>query len=104
MAQNPYIGQRLSYGNHICTVRYIGSVQGTEGQWLGVEWDDPSRGKHSGEHGGLTYFECNYLLIVLCLDILLMMLSRKAAAEILTRALLYAKTAQQIEREASWKP
>ena len=24
--------------------------------WLGVEWDDPARGRHSGEHGGRQYF------------------------------------------------
>ena len=29
------------------------------GLWLGVEWDDPSRGKHSGEHNGVQYFTCN---------------------------------------------
>ncbi len=29
------------------------------GAWLGVEWDDPSRGKHSGTHEGKLYFTCN---------------------------------------------
>jgi dynactin complex subunit len=58
MATEPYIGKRLSYDNQLCTIRYIGEVKGTKGQWLGVEWDDPSRGKHSGEHGGIKYFEC----------------------------------------------
>ncbi|KAI5282232.1 hypothetical protein KEM54_002884 [Ascosphaera aggregata] len=47
------IGSRLSYDNSLCTVRYIGEVQGTKGQWLGVEWDDPTRGKHAGEHQGV---------------------------------------------------
>jgi dynactin complex subunit len=23
-----------------------------------VEWDDPTRGKHSGEHNGVRYFAC----------------------------------------------
>ncbi|PSN72765.1 tubulin-specific chaperone E [Corynespora cassiicola Philippines] len=53
-----YVGKRLSYDGQLCTVRYIGEVKGTKGEWLGVEWDDPIRGKHSGEHGGVKYFEC----------------------------------------------
>ena len=40
------------------TVRYVGSVDGQEGEWVGVEWDDPSRGKHDGSHDGKRYFEC----------------------------------------------
>lgn len=49
-----------------CTLRYIGPVttQTTNTQteaerdriWLGVEWDDPARGKHSGTHLGTAYF------------------------------------------------
>ncbi|KAL1599615.1 hypothetical protein SLS60_007418 [Paraconiothyrium brasiliense] len=57
MAAEFYVGKRLSYDNQLCTVRYIGEVKGTKGKWLGVEWDDPIRGKHSGEHGGTKYFE-----------------------------------------------
>jgi hypothetical protein len=33
-------------------------VEGTEGEWVGVEWDDPTRGKHDGSHAGVRYFEC----------------------------------------------
>jgi hypothetical protein len=40
------------------TVRYVGSVDGQDGEWVGVEWDDPSRGKHDGSHDGKRYFEC----------------------------------------------
>lgn len=58
MASEVYVGKRLSYGGHLCTVRYVGEVKGTNGDWLGVEWDDATRGKHSGEHGGIRYFEC----------------------------------------------
>lgn len=39
------------------TVRFAGAVAGTEGEWLGVEWDDAARGKHGGEHEGVRYFE-----------------------------------------------
>ena len=52
------VGQRLAYNTDLCTIRYIGEVQGTKGSWLGVEWDDPARGKHSGEHNGTQYFNC----------------------------------------------
>lgn len=56
--QTPSVGTRLSFDGALCTVRYVGAVEGTTGQWLGVEWDDPTRGKHSGEHKGVKYFEC----------------------------------------------
>lgn len=58
MSSNFSIGQRLSFSGALCTVRYVGPVQGTKGDWLGVEWDDPAKGKHSGEHEGVEYFEC----------------------------------------------
>jgi dynactin complex subunit len=56
-----HLGQRICFkGDHRCTVRYEGSVEGTDkGKvWLGVEWDDPKRGKHNGEYGGRRYFYC----------------------------------------------
>ena len=31
------------------------------GVWFGVEWDDLSRGRHSGEHEGVQYFTCKYV-------------------------------------------
>ncbi|KAL7270016.1 hypothetical protein RUND412_007293 [Rhizina undulata] len=58
MSTNFYPSQRLSYTAALCTVRYVGSVEGTAGEWLGVEWDDVHRGKHSGEREGKKYFEC----------------------------------------------
>ncbi|PWY95042.1 putative tubulin-specific chaperone [Aspergillus sclerotioniger CBS 115572] len=56
--ESAQVGQRRSYAGDLCTVRYVGSVEGTSGEWLGVEWDDPTRGKHSGEHRGVRYFTC----------------------------------------------
>ncbi|KAI9825572.1 MAG: hypothetical protein M1826_006962 [Phylliscum demangeonii] len=53
-----HLNQRLSFASATCTIRYIGPVSGTPGEWLGVEWDDARRGKHSGEHGGIKYFKC----------------------------------------------
>ena len=63
MASERYIGTRLSYSGALCTIHYIGRVSGTKGEWLGVEWDDPENGKHSGEHQGVKYFECKPLTI-----------------------------------------
>ena len=47
-----------------CTLRYVGPVatqasthDEQERIWLGVEWDDASRGKHSGYHLGKSYFK-----------------------------------------------
>ena len=54
----PYVGQRLSLKGQACTVRYVGAVADKKGEWLGVEWDDASRGKHDGTHDGTSYFTC----------------------------------------------
>lgn len=58
MAPTHEVGQRLSFDGALCTIRFIGDVAGTSGTWLGVEWDDPSRGKHDGCHKGVRYFAC----------------------------------------------
>ena len=40
-------GVRIRIGEHFkATIRYVGSVDGQEGCWVGLEWDDISRGKH----------------------------------------------------------
>ncbi|KAI9679052.1 MAG: hypothetical protein M1829_001722 [Trizodia sp. TS-e1964] len=52
------IGQRISFSNSLSTIRYVGPLEGSNGDWLGVEWDDPGRGKHSGNYNGVRYFEC----------------------------------------------
>ncbi|VUC20332.1 unnamed protein product [Clonostachys rosea] len=58
MSQTHHLGQRMSFDGALCTVRYIGEVATTAGTWLGVEWDDSSRGKHDGSHKGVRYFKC----------------------------------------------
>lgn len=52
----PLIGSRFVFQDHRGTICYTGPVDGTTGVWLGVEWDDTGRGKHSGERGGKSYF------------------------------------------------
>lgn len=58
MTDAHYIGERISYDDAPCTVRYIGEVTGATGSWLGIEWDDGTRGKHDGSHKGTRYFKC----------------------------------------------
>ena len=53
-----YVGQRLSYDGFLCTVRYFGPLENTTGLWLGVEWDESTRGKHSGQFNGKAIFQC----------------------------------------------
>ncbi|KAF9573972.1 hypothetical protein EC968_007658 [Mortierella alpina] len=52
------VGQRIESDYKRGTVRYVGAVPPTKGEWIGVEWDDKERGKHSGEHNGTQYFQC----------------------------------------------
>lgn len=56
----PTIGSRINYASNLGTVRYVGQVDGTKGIWLGIEWDDPQRGKHNGSNDGKHYFSCMY--------------------------------------------
>ncbi|NWX60034.1 TBCE protein, partial [Promerops cafer] len=54
------LGRRVACGTDCGTVRYVGSVSRTAGIWLGVEWDDPQRGKHDGSYEGTQYFKCRH--------------------------------------------
>lgn len=61
MAVNPEfdrwcVGDRVSVNGQYCTIRFKGEVPPTAGDWLGVEWDDLTRGKHDGQHNGVRYF------------------------------------------------
>lgn len=63
------VGNRVRDGDGFrATIRYIGPVAAAKNKeevWLGVEWDDASRGKHDGScldgEGKLVrYFTCAY--------------------------------------------
>ncbi|XP_065830624.1 tubulin-specific chaperone E-like isoform X2 [Oscarella lobularis] len=56
---NP-LGKRITCDGFVGTIRYVGQVPPNSGDWLGIEWDDPSRGKHDGTHEGVKYFNCRY--------------------------------------------
>ena len=55
-AEPSLIGRRFCVEEKKGTILYQGPVGATKGEWLGVEWDDPSRGKHDGAHEGVRYF------------------------------------------------
>ena len=74
------IGIRCKCEGYYGTIKYIGTVPPSEGMsrayyrlviivtigtWVGVEWDDVERGKHSGWHNGTQYFTCR-LVITTC--------------------------------------
>ncbi|KAJ8336581.1 hypothetical protein SKAU_G00378010 [Synaphobranchus kaupii] len=54
------LGRRVVCDGERGTVRYVGPVPPTAGLWLGVEWDNPERGKHDGCHEGARYFTCRH--------------------------------------------
>lgn len=54
----PVVGDRISYMGHLGAVKFVGNVEKTTGIWLGVEWDNPERGKHDGMKDGKRYFSC----------------------------------------------
>uniref|UniRef100_A0A7N9CZ86 Tubulin-specific chaperone E n=1 Tax=Macaca fascicularis TaxID=9541 RepID=A0A7N9CZ86_MACFA len=55
------IGRRVEVNGEHATVRFAGVVPPVAGPWLGVEWDNPERGKHDGSHEGTVYFKCSQL-------------------------------------------
>jgi hypothetical protein len=58
MSGQARVGDRVQIDRHRATIRYVGEVAGQEGQWIGLEWDDASRGKHDGSASGHQYFRC----------------------------------------------
>ncbi|KAG9232921.1 tubulin-specific chaperone E [Amylocarpus encephaloides] len=59
MPHNYHVGQRVSFSNSSGTIRYIGLVEGfVKEERLGIEWDNPNRGKHDGQFKGKRYFAC----------------------------------------------
>ncbi|ELK05100.1 tubulin-specific chaperone E [Pteropus alecto] len=54
------IGRRVEVNGELATVCFYGIVPPVAGLWLGVEWDNPERGKHDGSHEGTVYFKCRH--------------------------------------------
>lgn len=58
MTTSTKVGDRLSYDGELCTVRFVGTLPAWPNDVaLGVEWDSPSKGKHSGSYNGVEYFK-----------------------------------------------
>lgn len=55
------LNQRIEYQSFYGTIKYIGPLLHTESPsdeiWLGIEWDDPTRGKHNGIVNETEYFK-----------------------------------------------
>ncbi|GAB1609272.1 tubulin-specific chaperone E-like [Argonauta hians] len=51
------VGDRIECQDYFGSVKFIGEVESMEGVWLGIEWDDISRGKHDGSYKGRRYFQ-----------------------------------------------
>ena len=51
------IGCRVDVSWHKGVIKYIGQVDGYKGEWLGIDWDDTTRGKHDGTVNGIQYFK-----------------------------------------------
>jgi hypothetical protein len=64
MPTHYHVGQRVSFSNSSGTIRFIGPVEGLgqDNIRLGIEWDNPARGKHDGQYRGKRYFKCKSLV------------------------------------------
>lgn len=53
----PQLYSRVQHKGNRGLVRYVGPLESRGPEtWVGVEWDDAGRGKHSGTAGGKSYF------------------------------------------------
>ncbi|XP_062502907.1 tubulin-specific chaperone E-like isoform X2 [Corticium candelabrum] len=52
--------KRVVCDGHFGTVKFVGEIQSKLGKWIGVEWDDPTRGKHNGSYNGVRYFQSSH--------------------------------------------
>lgn len=52
----PEVGRRVECLGYFGTIKYIGSVETHPALWLGIDWDDPERGKHNGSVNNVQYF------------------------------------------------
>lgn len=56
------VGSRIQFKGNIGTIRYIGKLKeqdengNKEEEWIGIEWDEVTRGKHSGTYNGKHIF------------------------------------------------
>ncbi|XP_012522074.1 tubulin-specific chaperone E isoform X2 [Monomorium pharaonis] len=51
---------RIECDGYRGTLKYVGPVGNTKGEWLGIDWDDSTRGKHNGTYEGVEYFQARH--------------------------------------------
>ena len=58
---NDYMNTRIEVQDYIATIKFYGKLLHKEDKdiWIGVEWDEESRGKHNGTVENVVYFKCN---------------------------------------------
>ncbi|EGI66346.1 Tubulin-specific chaperone E [Acromyrmex echinatior] len=54
------IPSRIECDGYRGTLKYVGPVGNTKGEWLGIDWDDSTRGKHNGTYEGVEYFQARH--------------------------------------------
>lgn len=54
------IASRIECDGYRGTLKYVGPVGNTKGEWLGIDWDDSTRGKHNGTYEGVEYFQARH--------------------------------------------
>ncbi|EZA50346.1 hypothetical protein DMN91_003520 [Ooceraea biroi] len=54
------IASRIECDGYHGTLKYVGPVGDTKGEWLGIDWDDLTRGKHNGTYQGIEYFQARH--------------------------------------------
>ncbi|XP_070524067.1 tubulin-specific chaperone E-like isoform X2 [Cardiocondyla obscurior] len=54
------IPSRIECDGYRGTLKYVGTVGNTKGEWLGIDWDDSTRGKHNGTYEGVEYFQARH--------------------------------------------
>ncbi|KAL6439102.1 hypothetical protein ACFW04_003814 [Cataglyphis niger] len=54
------VSSRIECDGYRGTVKYVGPVGNTKGEWLGIDWDDSTRGKHNGTYEGIEYFQARH--------------------------------------------
>jgi dynactin 1 len=51
------VGTRVSCSNGTGIIRFMGTTSFAQGEWVGLELDDP-KGKNDGSVAGIRYFTC----------------------------------------------
>ncbi|XP_019872154.1 tubulin-specific chaperone E isoform X2 [Aethina tumida] len=80
-----HIGARIELNGYYGSIKYIGPLEGYPGKWLGIDWDDPTRGKHNGMIKGVQYFETRHPKSGSCLRQEVVNFGQPAISSILSR-------------------